>query len=140
MSENSVPTAVKGWCQSRLSWLVWCAAGAVLLTSLTIGLLIFRFGSPAAAFAAVRGHRFAVIPSQIDVGEGERDDVREVNVVVVNLTAAPLILRGAKSTCSCLFALGEWPITVPGGDSRSVTVNVRLTGNEPQFCKFGIVF
>jgi hypothetical protein len=93
-----------------------------------IGLASLSFGSVDAALARLRGERISIRPSIVDVGAGQPGDTLEAVVEVVNRTDRPVNLLGGTSDCSCVTTR-DLPVALEPGEARSVSVQVRLTGN-----------
>ncbi len=104
----------------------WLVGGAVVFGVL-LGLASYHFGSLGAATAFFRGERLAVIPSLVDVGEGMLGENRESHITVANYTDTPVRIIGGTSDCACVVT-NDLPITVPAGESRPISVRVRLAG------------
>src|SRR5262249_39798119 len=102
-------------------------AGVSLLLGLLVGLSVYFFGSTDAALAYLRGERISIRPNLVDVGEGSPGETRVTAVEVVNRTDHEIRLIGGTSDCSCV-ATDDLPVSVPSGESRWVTVRMRLRG------------
>ncbi len=106
---------------------VWGLIGVAGIAGLLIGLAHLGFGSVPAAVAYFRGERVSVEPRLVDVGEGTAGESREVAVIVSNWTDQPIRLIGGTADCSCTV-LDDLPVTIPPKESRSISVQVHLSG------------
>jgi Protein of unknown function (DUF1573) len=97
----------------------------VLLMGILAGVAHLGFGSIDAALASIRNERLSVFPALIDMGEGVPGETREAKVELTNRTDQPIRLIGGSADCSCTV-LADLPVTIPPGESRSITVAVRL--------------
>jgi Protein of unknown function (DUF1573) len=104
---------------------------AVLLVALTTTATV-RYGSPAAALAQLRGERLSVSPSVVDFGDAPGGETREAAIDLTNRTEHPLRVVGGTSDCACTV-LQDLPVTVAPGETRSVTVRVRIPAASGQF-------
>jgi hypothetical protein len=97
----------------------------LLLMAILAGVAYLGFGSIDAALASIRNECLSVFPALIDMGEGVPGETREAKVELTNRTDKPIRLVGGTSDCS-YTVLGDLPVTVPAGESRSISVVVRL--------------
>jgi hypothetical protein len=97
---------------------------AVLLGVLAL-VSVVHFGSMDAAIAALRGERLSLDPAMVDMGQGVPGEERDASVELTNRTDKPIRLIGGTADCSCTV-LGDLPVTIPSGESRSITVTMRL--------------
>jgi len=102
-------------------------AGIVLIGAVLLGLAHFSFGSVPAAIAHFRGERVSIEPRLLDVGTGIRGESRAVSVTLTNWTEEPIQLFGGTADCSCTV-LHDLPVTLPAKESRTVSVQVSLSG------------
>jgi hypothetical protein len=65
------------------------------------------------------------LSSLVDMGEGVPGETRSASVELTNRTDEPIRLIGGTSDCSCTV-LADLPVTIPPGESRSITVAMRL--------------
>lgn len=105
----------------------WGIAGTAAIAGVLIGLAHLGFGSVPAAIAYFRGERVSIEPRLVDVGSGVGGESRRVSVTVTNWTDQPVHLFGGTADCSC-SVLDDLPVTIPAGESRSVSLHVRLSG------------
>ncbi len=112
----------------------WGLAGMVVIGGVLSGLAYFGFGSMPAALAYLRGERVSIDPRLVDVGEGPRGEARDVTVTLMNWTDRPVQLFGGTADCSCTV-LHDLPVTIPAKESRSVSVQVRLSGSPGVFTR-----
>ena len=90
------------------------------------------YGSVDAALASLRQERISVSPSLVDMGEGVPGETRQATVELTNRTDKPVRLIGGTADCSCTV-LADLPVTIPPGESRSITVSVRLPNASGSF-------
>jgi hypothetical protein len=98
------------------------------------GAAAYQFGSFDAALAHFRGNRVTVTPALVDLGAGAAGDTREATVMVTNFTDGPVRVIGGTSDCSCVVT-EDLPLTIPAGETRSLLVRVRLTGQPGIFTR-----
>ncbi len=112
--------------RARIGLTAACVFGGyVVLLGLLAGFVYFHFGSVSAALASLRGERLSVSPGLIDMGEGAPAETRAASVELTNRTEQPIRLIGGSADCSCTV-LGDLPVTVPPGESRSITITMNL--------------
>ncbi|MBI2805192.1 MAG: DUF1573 domain-containing protein [Planctomycetes bacterium] len=92
------------------------------------------YGSIPAAIAHLRGERISVQPRLADVGTGTLGDQREAEIDVTNWTEHPIRLIGGTADCSCTV-LGDLPLTIPPNETRTVKVDVAMTGKPGIFTR-----
>ncbi|MBI2807076.1 MAG: DUF1573 domain-containing protein [Planctomycetes bacterium] len=97
----------------------------LLLLGSVAGIAHVRYGSIDAALASLRNERLSLQPALVDMGEGIAGEERDASVELTNWTEHPIRLIGGTADCSCTV-LGDLPITIPPGESRSITVTMRL--------------
>lgn len=68
--------------------------GAVAILASLGGLANWKYGSPDAALAHLRGERVSLYPRLVDVGTGAPGEGREAAFEVVNRTGHPIRLIG----------------------------------------------
>jgi hypothetical protein len=61
----------------------------------------------------------------VDMGEGLPEEVRQRKVELMNRTDQAVRVIGGTADCSCTV-LADLPVTIPPGESRSITVSFRL--------------
>lgn len=83
------------------------------------------FGSIRSAIAVLRGERLSVYPALVEMGIGVPGEERNASVELTNRTDQPIRLIGGTADCSCTV-LGDLPVTIPAGESRSITVTMHL--------------
>ena len=106
MIENSLETisqdatascSVKGVRRSgMLRFVIQVAAIALLLGSALIGFVRWRTGSMGRVWPYLVGQRLLIEPTDLDLGDGEREGVLERELRVLNLAPRPLMLLGAR--------------------------------------------
>lgn len=89
------------------------------------GFAHYRHGSIGAALASMRNERLTVYPATVDMGSGDAGESKDAAVEITNRTEHPIRLIGGTADCSCIV-LGDLPVTIPPGETRSITVTVRL--------------
>ncbi len=97
----------------------------LLLMGILVGVAYLGFGSIDSALASLRGERLSIFPSLIDMGEGVPGEMRNASVELTNRTDHPIRIIGGTSDCSCTV-LGDLPVTIPPGESRSINVAMHL--------------
>jgi hypothetical protein len=85
----------------------------------------YRHGSISDALASLRSERLSVNPAMLDMGQGVPGETRDATVELANRTDQPIRIIGGTSDCSCTV-LGDLPMTIPPGESRSISVQMRL--------------
>jgi hypothetical protein len=99
----------------------------VLIVTIGVGVANLGFGSTGSAIAYFRGERVSVSPRVVDVGRTPRGESRRTSITLSNWTERPVRFFGGTADCSCTV-LHDLPITIPPGESRTVEVEVKLTG------------
>ena len=97
----------------------------LLLMGILAAVAYLGFGSIDAALAILRGERLSIYPSLVDMGEGVPGETRNASIELTNRTDMPIRVIGGTSDCSCTV-LGDLPVTIPPGESRSITVAMHL--------------
>jgi hypothetical protein len=97
----------------------------LLLMGTLAAVAYFGFGSVDAAIASLRQERLSVYPGLIDMGDGIPGETREAKVELTNRTDELIRVVGGTSDCSCTV-LSDLPVTIPPGESRSITVALNL--------------
>ncbi|MBI1829924.1 MAG: DUF1573 domain-containing protein [Planctomycetes bacterium] len=116
---------------SRSDWIAPIVPTVSVLlgyVTLFVSLALFanlHYGSLDAAIASLRQERLSVSPGLLDMGQGVADETREATVELTNWTDRPIRLIGGTSDCSCTV-LGDLPVTIPPGESRSISIHMRL--------------
>lgn len=118
----------RGWRKFLITSTI-CAT-CLILVALAVG--TYTFGSPELAFAYARGYDFVLDDPVIELGECDRDEVREVAFRFVNLKSTPLKIVGASTSCNCVVTEGL-PLQVPPRSTVSIPVQVHLKANDPDF-------
>jgi len=111
----------------------WLGGGALAFLALAAVAACF-FGSLDGALAHFRGERIAIRPGIVDIGTGELGERREVEVAIVNYTAAPVRVVGGTSDCSCITTR-DLPLTIQPGESRVLGVIVQMSGRPGIFTR-----
>lgn len=92
----------------------------------------YRFGSPSAAAAFLRGQSFALDPPSVELGTVTPFEKRVVSVRAVNLTGRAIAVNGARSDCTqrdgCVLWLGEFPVSIEPWGTRSLALEYRSSG------------
>jgi hypothetical protein len=122
----------KGMLAPRLwTWLrPW--AGAAVSLSLIGGAFVLAFDNPYAALARLRGESITIEPVVSAVGDGEVGWQRKFPIRLRNHTDRPVRLYGGTTSCSCI-ATDDLPITLPGGGTETLEVQVRFAGSPGRF-------
>lgn len=124
------------------TWLrpVAIGIGAVaILLGIIAGIGTISFGSPAAALASLRGERLSIQPRLVDVGDVEMGQRKEAIFDVQNWTDKPIRLVGGTSDCSCVVTK-DLPMTIPAGESCSLTISIASKGHAGQFTRSVFLF
>jgi len=142
MIDNSLETtsqdatascSVKGVRRSgMLRFVIQVAAIALLLGSALIGFVRWRTGSMGRVWPYLVGQRLLIEPTDLDLGDGEREGVLERELRVLNLAPRPLMLLGAQRSCGCI-TLDEFPIVVPAGEERHLRLRIGMPGTPMSF-------
>ena len=90
-----------------------------------LSLTAFFTGSTELALASVRGESIVVTPAVLDFGSAAGGEAVEASATVHNRTAVTISVVGGTSDCSCA-TVGPLPVEVPPGESRAVTIRLRL--------------
>jgi hypothetical protein len=106
----------------------------LLLLGAAAGFAHVRYGSIDAAVADLRGERLSVRPSLVDVGQGAPGETRAVNMELTNRTQKPISIFGGTTDCSC-SVLGDLPVTVLPGETKTISIQVRLPSSEGIFTR-----
>jgi hypothetical protein len=107
-------------------------AVAVAFCAGIIGITSWVYGLPDATLARLRGESISVRPGIADVGSGEAGQMMEATVEIVNWTSRPVKVFGGTSDCSCIVTK-DLPLTLAPGESRQVSVQVRLPASAGLF-------
>src|SRR5438128_390217 len=110
------------------------AYGGAVVLGLLAGAGLLRFGSVGAALAALRGEEVSVRPSLVEAGEGAPGERLQTSVELINRTGRTIRIVGGTSDCSCV-ATTDLPLSIPPGETRSVTVSVALRGGRGRFTR-----
>jgi hypothetical protein len=113
---------------------LYAIGSLVAVSSVLFGLAHIGFGSLPAAIAHFRGERVSVQPRLVDVAEGEQGETRTATVDVTNWTENAIRLFGGTSDCSCTV-LGDLPLTIPPKETRTVHVDISLSGKPGIFTR-----
>lgn len=126
--------------EPRRGWIVALAplgiglAGIAAILLILAGLATATAGSVDAALAQLRGERLSIQPRLADVGRGRAGETREITLQLRNWADEPIRIIGGTSDCSCV-ATEQLPITIPAGESRSLTVKMRLPAKQGTFTR-----
>jgi hypothetical protein len=124
------PSALPSFARRALPVLM---ATAGLLVVLTTAATVW-YGSPTAALAQLRGERLSVSPGVVNFGDATGGETREAEIELTNRTEQPLRVVGGTYDCSCTV-LHDLPLTMAPGETRSVTVRVRIPPAAGQFTR-----
>ena len=114
---------------------VACALGGyLLLLGAVAAVAHHRFGSIDGAIAFLRGERLSLTPGLVDMGDGGPGETREASLELTNRTDHAIRLIGGTVDCSCTV-LNDLPVTVPPGETRSITVSMKLPGTPGMFTR-----
>ncbi len=94
----------------------------------------YHYGSMDAALAALRQERLSITPATLDMGQGVPGETREATLNLGNRTEHPIRVIGGTADCSCTV-LGDIPVTVPPGETRSITIQLRLPNSQGRFTR-----
>jgi hypothetical protein len=120
---------ILGWLRGALR----VGAGAAGFFALISGLsLAIGFDDPAATLARLRGESITVEPAVGDAGDNAAGEQRQLTIQVRNVVDRPVQIVGGARTCSCA-PVGEFPLTVPPRQARSVDVRVKFVGQPGPF-------
>lgn len=97
-------------------------------------LVYASFGSLPAGLAYFRGERVAIQPRLVEVGAAQTGDTRTVELELSNWTDHPVRLIGGSADCSC-SVLEDLPLTIPAGDSASVSLRINFSGRPGNFTR-----
>lgn len=131
---SSSMSGVRAVLAARMAGVVATCGAILALLVILLGLGSWWFGSPQAALAHLRGEHVSVTPGLVNVGQGSPGEVCRATVEVSNWTDAPVRLIGGISDCSCVLT-DDLPLTIPPGEVRSVTVQVKLPASTGAFSK-----
>ena len=120
LRQNAGPRLIHGLTSAGSTCL-----GLALILILLLGAARVGFGSVGSAIAYCRGEPVSLEPHLVDVGEASARESRHISVVLTNWTEQPVQLFGGTDDCLCTV-LHDLPVTIPGRESRSVLVRVRL--------------
>ncbi|HET6574025.1 MAG TPA: DUF1573 domain-containing protein [Fimbriiglobus sp.] len=117
----------------------WAAADFAAPAGIALALIViaysagvWAYGSLGVAVARIRGEVVVADPDVVDYGEATRGETRIRRVTVWNFSDTPIRVIGGTADCSCT-ALSDLPVTVPAGESRPVTVELRYVGTPGVF-------
>jgi Protein of unknown function (DUF1573) len=109
-------------------------AGYLALAGALVALGYYEFGSIETALASLRSERLSVDPRLVDMGEGVAGEARTASITLTNRTEAPIRVIGGTADCSCTV-LGDLPVTIAAGESRSISVQLRLPNSKGVFSR-----
>lgn len=69
-----------------------------------------------------------ISPQTLDVGSGSENEQRNYRLELVNLSARPITILGAKASCGCILVKDELPLEIPGHGSEWLSGTVTFTG------------
>ena len=119
--------------RARIARTALGVVGTYLILVGALGAVVhFGYGSIDSAMAHLRQERISAHPSLVDVGEGAPGEMREGAVELTNRTDHPIRVIGGTSDCSCTV-LGDLPIAIPPGETRSIRITVRLPNSRGSF-------
>ncbi len=115
-------------------WPTFCAfTGIVVIFGVLLGFTYSSFGSVPAALAYFRGERISVLPRLVNMGEGHPGESRNVSIEVANWTDKTIRVIGAPKDCAC--TVNDLPVTIPPRETRSISLELRLSGNPGIFTR-----
>ena len=88
-------------------------------------------GSTELALVAVRSETVVVSPAVLDFGSAAGGETVEASATVHNRSRETISVVGGTSDCSCA-TVGPLPVEVPPGESRAVTIRLRLPAEAGQ--------
>lgn len=83
--------------------------------------------NPVRALARLRGESITVDPAVTEIGRGVEREQRELTLQLTNNTDRPIYVFGGTKAGYC-NATVDLPLTILGGDSRSIRVRVMFRG------------
>ncbi len=104
--------------------------GMGVMVAALMGIGIWGYGSPARAWARLRGEAFDVSPEYVSCGEGKPGEKLEGIVRVRNWTDEPILIYGGTSDCSCVTTSGL-PVTIPSNESLELPLSLRVPQSMP---------
>jgi hypothetical protein len=126
----------RGWGRLRLGprkWLVWTGFTFLLVVFSLVALAISaraEFGSIPSALSYLRGARLVPLRYSAHAGIVARGEERILEFKLRNWSDKPIVILGAKSTCTCV-SIGDFPICVPPGGTDKLAVRLRTKKRKP---------
>lgn len=126
-------TLRSGPIRAGLAGLVNLAAGAaVLLGTMTAGLMGLWHADFDTVVARLKGEPLAIEPAVYDMGAGVRGEVRAFEIRVANRSERLNRIVGGTSVCPCAIA-DELPVTVPAGGTVTLRMRAKFAGTAGAF-------
>jgi hypothetical protein len=113
----------------------WCTRSMLLASSFVAIGLFCLFCAPVNTHtlcAWLRGDGFSLEQPLLDLGPGRVGDDREINVAVHNLSADPIRLIGASSSCGCQVQT-RLPLTIPPRSKGVVRLKAAYPSRKGRF-------
>lgn len=142
---NNIPSCVSGRAGSRLraGWdrlrfgplrcVVWTCFTFSLVVLGLVGLALLarvEFGSIPSALSYLRGARLIPLCYSVQAGPVARGEERTLEFKLRNWSDKPIVILGAKSSCTCV-SLGDFPVQVPPGGTNNLGVRLRTNKRKP---------
>ncbi|MGO9922025.1 MAG: DUF1573 domain-containing protein [Isosphaeraceae bacterium] len=114
-------------------WLIWTCLTSLLVVLGLAGLALLaraEFGSIPSALSYLRGARLIPLRYSVPAGTVVRGEERILEFKLKNWSDKPIVILGAKSSCTCV-SLGDFPIRVPSGGTNNLGVRLRTKKRKP---------
>jgi hypothetical protein len=110
-----------------------------LFVSLALASLFFGFGPFDRLTALLRLEPYYISPQAIDFGIGTPGQIKDADLLITNLSDKPIRVVGGSSSCS-FVAMGDYPVVVEPGESRSMRIRVSYPVVPGSFAHTGTYF
>jgi hypothetical protein len=114
-------------------WLIWTCLTSLLVV-LGLAALALRaraeFGSIPSAVSYLRGARLIPLRYSVQAGSVAQGEDRMLEFKLRNWSSKPVMILGAKSSCTCV-SLGDFPIRVLPGGTNNLAVRLRTKNKKP---------
>jgi methylamine utilization protein MauE/uncharacterized protein DUF1573 len=107
------------------------AAGII---AVCVGICSWKFGSFEAALAYLNGRQMTVDPSMLDIGAQKGGEKISARLALVNRSDREIRVVGGTDDCGCITT-EDLPVTLAPGDSREVTVWLKLPKAQGSFTR-----
>jgi len=114
-------------------WLIWTCLTSFLVVLGLAGLALrarAEFGSIPSALRYLQGARLIPLRYSVQAGTVARGEERILEFTLRNWSDKPIMILGAKSSCTCV-SLGDFPTCVLPGGTDKLAVRLRTKKRKP---------